>query len=292
VSRPGRPQAGPSDAGKPQIYDTAPPSWTGVPPERDPVSGRLLAGDPLGRRDKGRRSHTPARAALITAAAVAGVAAVVVAVVLVTGRDDPAPDLTAAAGAATSEQSPSDQSPSDQTPSEQTPSEQTLSEGTTTEQTTSAAPTTSPPAVETGPRDVPVNLIQTAITPPPGFGPDPTYGTVGEVRPRLWTITGACNGSGPCDVQHCQAPGQCTVSFTGKPEGKGYVARFTSPVQWGSPTCSGGSIDNTITWAISGEGDAVRITGSWVEQSAQVVFTGSDGGQCGLYLAEFEIASP
>jgi hypothetical protein len=253
-----------------------------VPAERDPVSGRLLAGDPLGRGDKGRRSHTPGRTALITVAAVAGVAAVVVAVVLVTGRDDPAPDPTAAAGAAPSEQAPSEQAPSEQTPSQQTPSQQTPSEQTTT----------SPPAVETGPRDVPINLIQTAITPPPGFGPDPTYGTVGEVRPRLWTITGACNGFGPCDVQHCQAPGQCTVSFTGKPEGKGYVARFTTPVQWGSSTCSGGSIDNTITWAISGEGDAVRITGSWVEQAAQVVFTGSDGGQCGLYLAEFEIAAP
>ena len=68
VSKPGWPQAGPPDAGKPQIYDKAPPQWTGVPLERDPVSGRLLSGDPLGRGDKGRSStRTPGKTALITA---------------------------------------------------------------------------------------------------------------------------------------------------------------------------------------------------------------------------------
>ena len=55
MSKPGWPQGGPPDAGKPQIYDKAPPQWTGVPIERDPVSGKLLSGDPLGRGDKGRK---------------------------------------------------------------------------------------------------------------------------------------------------------------------------------------------------------------------------------------------
>jgi hypothetical protein len=263
VSKPGWPQGGPPDAGKPQIYSTAPPQWTGVPIERDPVSGKLLSGDPLGRGDKGRSGQTsPGKIALITGAAVAVVAAAVITVVLVTGGNDPEPDPTAAAGVQTTEQT-----------------------------TTSAAPTTTTPAVETGPRDIPINLTQTKITPPPGFGQDPTYGTVGDVLPRIWTITGPCDGAGACEVQHCQAPGQCGITITGEPQGSGYVSRFSTPVQWGAPECTGGSIDNTVTWSITGEGDAVVITGSWVEQAAQVLFTGSDGRDCGLYLAEFTIAS-
>ena len=108
MSKPGWPQAGPPDAGKPQIYDKAPPQWTGVPLERDPISGRLLSGDPLGRGDKGRSSaRTPGKTALITAGAVAAVAAVVVAVVLVvTSGNDPDPDPTAAAGQATTTSRP------------------------------------------------------------------------------------------------------------------------------------------------------------------------------------------
>ena len=260
MAQPGWPQGGPPDAGKPQIYDQAPPQWTGVPVERDPVSGRLLTGDQLGRGDKGRSARSPGKAALITAGAVAVVAAAVITVVLLTGSDDD-PEPAAAA---------------------QTTTEQT---------TTSAAPTTTTPAVETGPRDIPVNLTQTKITPPPGFGQDPAYGTVGEVRPRVWTITGPCDGTGPCEVQHCQAPGECGVAFTGEPQGSGYVARFSTPVQWGAPECTGGAIDNTITWEISGTGDDVVLTGSWVEQAAQVLFTGSDGRDCWLYLAEFTLAS-
>ena len=145
MSKPGWAQGGPPDAGKPQIYDKAPPQWTGVPVERDPVSGRLLSGDPLGRGDKGRSARSPGKTAMITAGAVAAVAAVVVAVVLFTGNNDPDPDQTAAAGAQTTEQT------------------------TEAPTTTSAAPTTTTPAVETGPRDIPITLTYTTITPPPGF---------------------------------------------------------------------------------------------------------------------------
>ena len=174
MSKPGWPQGGPPDAGKPQLYDKAPPQWTGVPVERDPVTGHLFSGDPLGRGDKGRNVRSPGKTALITGAAVAAVAAVVVAVVLFTGND-PDPDPTAAGAP-------------------------------TTEQTTSAAPTTTTPAVETGPRDIPVTLTFTKVTPPPGFGQDPQYGTVGQALPRTWTLTGPCDGVGTCEVQHCQAP--------------------------------------------------------------------------------------
>lgn len=259
MSKPGW-QGGPPDAGKPQVYDTAPPQWTGVPVERDPVSGRLLTGDPLGRGDKGRSVRSPGKTALITAAAVVVVAAVALTVFLVTRDDDPA--STAAAVVDTSAVT-----------------------------TTPAAPTTTTPPVETGPRDIPIAMTFTSITPPPGFGPDPAYGTVGQVLDRTWTVTGPCDGSGPCDVQHCQEPGNCATTFSGVPEGPGYVARFTTPVQWGAPECTGGAIDNTITWAFSGEGDAVTVTGTWVEQAPQVLFTGSDGRECGLYLAELTIAS-
>jgi hypothetical protein len=194
------------------------------------------------------------------------VAAAVVTVLLVTGNDTD-PDQTGAAGAQTTAQ-------------------------TSGGATTSAAPTTTTPAVQTGPRDIPISMTFANITPPPGFGPDPAYGTVGQVISRSWTITGPCDGTGPCDVQHCQAPGQCSTTFSGVPQGGNYVAQFSSPIQWGAPECTGGTIDNTITWAFSGEGDAVTVTGSWVESATQVLFTGSDGRECGLYLAELTIASP
>lgn len=259
MSKPGW-QGSPPDARKPQVYDQPPPRWTGVPVERDPVSGRLLTGDPLGRADKGRSARGPGRTALVAAAAVVVVAAAAVTVFLVT-RDD-ASDPTAVGAVQTSEQT-----------------------------TTSAAPTTTTPAVDTGPRDIPIAMTFVEVTPPPGFGPDPAYGTPGQVVNRTWTVTGPCDGAGPCDVQHCQEPGTCAPAFTGEPQGGGYVARFSTPVEWGAPECTGGTIDNTITWAFSGEGDAVTLTGSWVEQATQVLFTGSDGRDCGLYLAELTIAS-
>jgi hypothetical protein len=262
VSKPGWPQGGPPDAGKPQLYDKAPPQWTGVPIERDPVSGRLLSGDPLGRGDKGRSAHSPGKTALVAGAAVAVVAAAVITVLLVTGGNDPEPDPTATAGAVTSEP------------------------------TTSAAPTTTEPAVETGPRDIPITMTITAITVPPGFAQDPTYGTAGDVRPRTWTITGACDGTGPCGVQHCRAPGDCNDPFTGQPQGSGYVAKVTGPVEWDAPECTGGTVTATITWAFGGEAENLTLTGTWVEEAPQVLFTGSDGRDCGVYLTELQFTSP
>ena len=247
------------DAGKPQLYDKAPPAWTGVPVERDPISGHLFSGDPLGRGDKSRSVRSPGKTALITGAAVAVVAAVVVAVVVFTGND---PEADPAAAVATSEQA-----------------------------TTSAAPTTTTPAVETGPRDVPITMTITNITPPPGFGQDPAFGTIGDVLPRTWTISGPCDGTGPCDVQHCQAPGSCSVTFTGQPGAGSYTATFSSPVQWQVPECVGGTIDTVITFAFAGEGEARTVSGTWVESAPQVLFTGSDGRDCGVYLSELQIAS-
>ena len=257
-----KPQGGPTDAGKPQIHDEAPPRSTGVPIERDPVSGRLLSGDPLGRGDKGRSARAPGRTALITAGAIAVASGEVVAVVLVTGGNDEL-DPSAAAGARTTEQT-----------------------------TTSAAPTTTTPAVETGPRDIPITLTISKITPAPGFGQDPAFGTVGQVLPRIWTLTGACDGSGPCDVQHCRGPGDCIYSFSGQPQGNGsYVGQFTNPITWQDAECSGGTLDIVLTWTFSGEGDDLTVSGTWVESASELLFTGSDGRTCGVYLAEYAIAS-
>jgi hypothetical protein len=257
MTKPDRLYSGAPDAGKPQIYDKAPPQWTGVPTERDPVSGRLLSGDPLGRGDKGRSARSPGKTALITAGAGAAVAAVVITAVVVTGGGDP----TASAGGVQ-----------------------------TSEQTTSAVPTTTTPTVETGPREVPVTFTTTVVTPPPGFGQDPAQGTVGEVLTFTWTITGPCDGAGPCDIEQCDASG-CGSPFPGEPQGSGYVARFTNPIPWNGPGCPAGSLEDTVTWTVTGDGDDISVTGSWVQQAAQVLFTGTDGSQCGLYLREWSIAS-
>src|SRR5215212_5883408 len=109
------------------MYDQAPPQWTGVPIERDPVSGRLLSGDPLGRGDKGRSARSPGKTALITGAAVVVAAAVALTLFLVTRNDDDPDPAAAAGGVQTSEPT-----------------------------TTSAAPTTTSPPVETGPRTIPI----------------------------------------------------------------------------------------------------------------------------------------
>jgi hypothetical protein len=246
----------------PRVHDQAPAPWTGVPVERDPVSGRLLAGDPLGRGDKGRSTGPgrPARVGMIAGAAAVVVAAAVVLVVVLSGGDpDPAP----VAAATTSAAPPT------------------------------AAPTTSaPPPVETGPREVPVTLTITAVTPPPGFGPDPAFGTVGEIRARTWTITGPCDGEGPCDIQHCRGPGDCTLTFTGVPTGDGYTAAVTTPVAWAAPECTGGEITSTLDFTLTGSAEAFGMTGTWTETTSNPRLTGSDGRDCGIYLLTTSMSSP
>lgn len=247
----------------PRVHDQPPAPWTGVPVERDPVSGRLLAGDPLGRGDKGRSTGPgrPARVGMLAgAAAVVVVAAVVLVVVLSGGGDDPDPAPVAAA--------------------------------TTSAAPTTAAPTTSEPPVETGPRDVPVTITITAVSVPPGLAPDPTFGTVGEVRERSWTITGPCDGEGPCDIQHCRGPGDCTLTFTGVPTGNGYTAAVTTPVAWAAPECTGGEITSTLDFVLTGTTESFGMTGTWTETSPTQVLTGSDGRVCGIYLLTTSMSSP
>jgi hypothetical protein len=60
---------------------------------------------------------------------------------------------------------------------------------------------------------------------------------------------------------------------------------------WAEPECTGGTYENTLTYAVSGEGDDITVTGSWVTQAAQVLFTGADGRDCGFYLNEWTIGS-
>jgi hypothetical protein len=256
------------DAGKPQIHDKAPPQWTGVPVERDPISGKLLSGDPLGRGDKGRSVRTPGRTALIGGVAGTAVAAVAVTAFLVT-RDDRDPDPAASVGTVQT-------SDGDLPTSEQNTSSEPGTTGTTT-------------AAETGPRNVTVTFTTTKVTPPPGFPPD-AEGSVGDVLTFTWTVTGPCDGTGPCELEQCDG-GVCGSFGQGEPQGSGYVTRFSDAVTWGVPECTGGTTDNTITWAVTGDGEDIAVTGSWVQQAAQVVFTGSDGRGCGIYLNEWSIAS-
>ena len=63
------------------------------------------------------------------------------------------------------------------------------------------------------------------------------------------------------------------------------------PGQWQVPECVGGTIDTVITFAFAGEGEARTVSGTWVESAPQVLFTGSDGRDCGVYLSELQIAS-
>lgn len=146
--------------------------------------------------------------------------------------------------------------------------------------------------MDVGPREVPVTLTVTSVTPPPGFATDPAFGTVGEVRARTWTITGPCDGEGPCEVQHCRAPGDCTLTFAMQPAAGGYTATATYPVQWAAPECSGGEISTAIEFTPTGTPDSFAMTGTWTESTAQQLLTGSDGRECGIYLLTSSMTSP
>ena len=247
--------AGPADPW-PTVSDHVPGPSTGVPVERDPRTGRPLTGDPGGRSDKGR-STRPSRVAAMATAGALVVAAVVVLVLVNRGDDEPAPPAAAT--------------------------------------TSSAAPTstTPPPPVDPGPRTVPVTLTTVSVTPPPGFAPDPTFGTVGEVRQRTWRLTGPCDGAGPCSFEHCTAPDVCQPPIVATPNGAGYVGTRVVPVGWTSPNCNsvGGQILDTVTFTVSGDPATPQIAGEWVESASPVLFTAPNGGPCGIYLARYSITS-
>jgi hypothetical protein len=140
---------------------------------------------------------------------------------------------------------------------------------------------------------VPVTLTTVGVTPPPGFPPDPAFGTAGELRSRTWTLTGPCDGTGPCSVEHCTAPGTCLPPIVATPSGTGYAATLVIPVNWASPDCQGvgGEITDTITFTVSGDPLTPQIAGEWVENASTLVFTAANGAPCGVYLARYTIAS-
>jgi len=236
----------------PTVSDHPPGPLTGVPVERDLRTGKLLSGDPGGRSDKGRSTRPSRVAALATAGALVVAAAVVV--LLVNRGGDTTPVAAS---------------------------------------TTSAAPTstTPPPPADPGPRTVPVTLTTISVTPPPGFPPDATFGTVGEVRARTWTLTGPCDGSGACTVEHCTAPGTCLPPLVATPNGAGYAATLVVPVNWASPDCTGGEITDTVTFTVAGDPGAPQIAGDWVENASPLQFTGANGTPCGIYLGHYSLTS-
>ncbi|MGY1618512.1 hypothetical protein ACI797_17385 [Geodermatophilus sp. SYSU D00691] len=233
-----------------------------MPVERDLRTGKPLLGDPGGRADKGRSARSPKQTVALVTAGVLVVAGALAAVLLTRDGATPAP-----AGVAASSTSAAATDP------EPTPEP------------------TPPPPVDPGPRTVPMTLTTVAITAPPGFAPDPTFGTVGEVRQRTWTLTGPCDGTGPCTVEHCAAPGQCVLPLVGTPTGTGYAATLTGPVNWSTADCVGGEITSTVTFTVSGDPLAPVIAGEWVEDSAVPVLPGLSGAQCGIYLGRYTFAS-
>lgn len=66
------------------------------------------------------------------------------------------------------------------------------------------AATTTTPAVDPGPREVPVVDTITRVTPPPGNPEDPFFGSVGDEVPVVWRLTGPCDGAGPCELAVCE----------------------------------------------------------------------------------------
>ena len=197
---------------------------------------------------------------------MAVVAAVVLTIFLVTRDDDP--DPTASAGDVQTSVQPSEQT------------------------TPSASPTTTTPAVDPGPRNVTVVYTLTRVTPPPGYPEDPFFGSVGDEVTIAWRLTGPCDGAGPCELAVCETA-ECGESRPGEPQGAGYLLEFSEAVPGGElAPCSNGSVDHTFTWAVTGAGDAETVTGTWVQQSDEPVYTGTDGSECVIYLQEFSIASP
>lgn len=77
------------------------------------------------------------------------------------------------------------------------------------------------------------------------------------MAPATWTLTSPCDGVGPCDLERCDSAG-CGDTGSGEPRGTGYVVRWSSPMSWGEPQCSGGTYDNTVTWAVSGKATTSR----------------------------------
>jgi hypothetical protein len=231
----------------PEVHDAPPLPSTGIPAERDPLTGKLLPGGPLGREDKGRTSGR-GKGPLVAAGA-ALVAAVTIGVLLVPGGDDEAP---AAAP-------------------------------TTTEP---AAPTTSAAPVELPPRVVPMRQTIAEIE------GDPVPGAqVGDTIEFSWTLTGPCDGTGPCTVEWCAEPGaDCGEPFTATPGPTGYVHTRTTG---DDPPCEAAVLTWTYEFTVSGDPAAPVVTGRIGQSlSTALEFLGSDGSTTCLYsLVHVQLAS-
>ena len=132
----------------PRLYDRPPPPWTGVPVERDPVSGKFLRGDPTGRSDKGRTRRTAGRGAAMVAGAAAVLAAVVLGAWVLGARigGQPTPAASGTAMPSPTEAGPSEAEPTSSPSGGDSPSESTTTGSTTTTTTTTTETTTPPPA--------------------------------------------------------------------------------------------------------------------------------------------------
>jgi hypothetical protein len=231
----------------PQVHDRPPAPSTGIPFERDPVSGKLFSGDPLGRGDKGRAGG--GRKGPLIAAGAAIVAAVTVGVLVFGGSADEPPVAEAAP----------------------TP-------------TSAPAPTTSAAPVELPPRVVPMRQTVVAIDGRPVEGVQ-----VGDTITFTWTLTGPCDGTGPCTVLWCSLEGSCGDPFTATPGPTGYVRTLTTPYD---PPCEVAVLTWTYEFTVSGDPKAPVIAGRIGQAiSPGTEFPGSDGSTCLISPVQVELAS-
>lgn len=259
------PRRGPD---RPEVLEEPPPVRSGVPVERDPVTGRRLAGEPGGRADKQRpvSSRRPRRLpALVAAAGLVLVAATVAVVTLGGGGgDEPAPSGPDA-GAAVSGPAPDGGNGS--------PGGDDAASG----------------GGATGPREVPMAFTVTAVRTAPGAAADDVP-TVGQQSDALWLLEGPCDGEGACTLQHCVNARACTFEAELAPTGNGYTGQrefswFDRP--W--PEC--GAVRVAIEVTVSGGADDREYSGTYRQDHGTPLGSDGRGNFCNIPLVDHSFRS-
>ncbi|MGY1741978.1 MULTISPECIES: hypothetical protein [unclassified Blastococcus] len=228
-----------------------------MPVERDPVTGRRLAGEPGGRADKGRTSARrphPWRVPALVAGAVLLVVLVAVVVVSASGGD--AGDSAASPSRGVTAAGP----------------------GGTADTSGSGAD-----VAVGGTRRVEVLFTVTAVRAAPGLE---DRVTVGSSFPSTFVLTGACDGDGPCTVRLCRAEDVCLDEVAFTPTGSGYTGQFESSA-FGRPWPECGAVRTVVEVAVDGD----RLSGTAVQQHPAPL--GFDGGTsvCDFVVYDTSFAS-
>ncbi len=238
----------------PRVHDTPPGALTGVPTERDPLTGKLLAGDALGRGDKGRTARSRRPAAVAASAAV--IAAVTV-TVLFAGSDDRTPAAAAP-----------------------------MPEPTVTATASPTTPAPPPPPVDPGPRVVAVRVVTVAVEELPHPGPQADI-SVGDALDETWSLTGPCDGLGPCTLLLCAPGGDCGEPIVAVPGPAGYTWSRTNHQP---APCEALEVTTTWTFTVSGDPLAPVVTGRISQTSPALEAPNSEGtGPCYQPIVQWDI---